>query len=207
MDNHQDLIDLIKSTPAIEPPDHLTPRVMATVMQEASEGRQARAWHFLSMSREFTQNPISAFRAGIDNMELVWHFFIAGFVYAIIGTLLLIGFSEFTQVTALSEWISLQPFLWLASALMFVFCGGVLYAGGNRGLQLVRSYVFFHIGFVIVNGIFISLSSALPLTIVFTVLFAMPVIIIGITLFISNDKTRKFLTKGEIFSHAVQEKA
>jgi hypothetical protein len=203
MDHQQDLIDLIKSAPAIQPPDEFTPGVMAAVMQ-TKEGSRARAWDFFSMPREFTLDPISDFRSGTGNMELVWHFFIAGFVYAIIGTSLLIGFEGIKHITTLSEWISLQPFLWLASALMFMFCGVVLYAGANRGLNLVRSYLFFHIGFAIINGIFIGLSSALPLTIMFTVLFAMPIIIIVSSLVINKNKTRKFLTQGEIFSHAVQ---
>jgi hypothetical protein len=203
MDKHQEIINLIKSTPAIRPPDYFTPGVMAAVMQ-VREGVFARVWNFLFIPHQFAQNPTSAFEKGISNTELVWHFFIAGFVYAIIGTSLLIGFSEFKYVAALSEWISLQPFLWLASALMFFFCGVVLYAGVKHGLNFVRSYVFFHIGFAIINGIFISLSSVLPLTIMFAVLFAMPVIIIASSLFIGKNKTRKFLTKGEIFSHAVQ---
>jgi hypothetical protein len=205
MDQHQDIINLIKSTPSIEPPDDLTPRVMEAVM-EAREGVFERAWDFLSMPRESTLKTISAFQAGIGNMELVWHFLIAGFIYAIIGASLLVGLSEFKHVTVLSEWIAWQPFLWLASALLCVLCGVVLYAGagGNRGLNLVRFYMFFHIGFVIINGIFISLSSALPLTIIFAVFFALPVIVVGISLFIDKDRTGKFLSKGEIFSHAVQ---
>jgi hypothetical protein len=204
MDNHQDIINLIKSAPAIAPPEDFTPRVMASVMQGVNEGLQARVWNFITRPRAFTPNPVSAMQAGIANTELVWHFLIAGFVYATIGASLLIGLSELRHVTALSEWIALQPFLWLASALMFAICGFVLYAGGNRGLNLVRSYVLFHIGLTIINSVFISLSSALPLTIIFAVFFAMPVIIIGVSLFISSDKTSNFLTQGEIFSHAVQ---
>jgi hypothetical protein len=202
MDEFKDIEGLIRRAPAVRPPEDFTPRVMASVMRTRAGGF-VRAWNFLARPRESALDPVGYVRAGIGHGELIWHFFIAGFVYALIGTLLLVGFSGFKYVTDLPEWISLQPFFWLGSALMFTFCGIVLYADFNRGLHLVRSYVLFHIGFAIINGISVGLSSDLPLTIPFAVLFAIPVMIIGSALF-GKDKPRKFFTKGEIFSHAVQ---
>ncbi|NPU85275.1 MAG: hypothetical protein HPY65_12415 [Syntrophaceae bacterium] len=140
-------------------------------------------------------------------MDLVWHFLIAGFMYAIIGTFMLIGFSGIKYITTLSGWISFQPYLWLASALTFLACGIVLHRDLSHGMTLVRFYVAFHIVLTVINGIFISLSSALPLTIMYTVLFATPIVLVGSSLFTNKLQITKLFSQGEILNHAMHQKS
>ncbi len=206
MENDKHIIDLISKMPTVQTPDDFTPRVMEAVRQ-TRKGVFGSMWHFLSTPRRLELETTHSYPAGKGSMDLVWHFLIAGFMYAIIGTFLLIGFSGIKYMTTLSEWISLQPYLWLASALSFLACGIVLHRGLNRGMTLVRFYVAFHIVLTVINGILISLSSALPLTILYTVLFATPIMLVGSSLFINNQKISKLFRQGEIFNHAMHQKS
>lgn len=206
MDSEKQIIRLLKNLPDIQTADDFTPRVMAAVNRE-------RQGAFVNMRNLFSRHWATAFSKSTPFptegriMELVWHFLIAGFMYAIIGTFMLIGFSSIKNITTLSGWISFQPYLWLASAALFLACGVALHRGMRHGMTLVRFYMAFHIVMTIINGIFISLSSALPLTIMYTVLFATPIVLVGSTLFVNNLKFKKLFSQGEILNHAIHHKS
>jgi hypothetical protein len=163
MDQHQDIIDLIKSTPAIQPPDHLTPRVMATVMQEANEGVYMRAWNFLSMPRESTLDPIKALRTGITRDEMSLYFMLIAFAHLILAIVLFMGFENSAAGAFIPPLLLLQPGLSLCLAGWLGFWGFRLKKNSQAGIKGARFASLLYIEVVVISGALLLMELSLVL--------------------------------------------
>jgi hypothetical protein len=157
MDQHQDLIDLIKSAPTFDPPDDLTPRVMATVMQ-SKEGSDARAWHFLSMPREFTLDPIKVLRTGIDNNQRSLYFLLVAFAHLILTAVLFVGLRNMVVETLIPPIIRLQPWISLLLAGWLVFWAFLLKKNAKAGIRGAKYATLLYIEAVVINGVLLIME-------------------------------------------------
>jgi hypothetical protein len=162
MDNQQDIIDLIKSTPPIQPPDDFTPKVMVAVMQ-ASEGSRARAWNFLSMSREFTLDPIRALRTGIGREEMSLYFMLVAFVHLILAVVLFMGFKNSDAGALIPPLLLLQPGLSLCLAGWLGFWGFLLKKNSQAGIKGARFASLLYIEAVVISGALLLMELSLVL--------------------------------------------
>ena len=151
MDNHQDIMDLIKSTPAIRPPDDLTPRVMASVMK-AKEGVSMRAWDFLSIPREFTLDPIRALRTGISRDEMSLYFMLVAFAHLTLAVVLFMGFKNSDAGALIPRLLLLQPGLSLCLAGWLGFWGFLLKNNSPAGVKGARFASLLYIEVVVISG-------------------------------------------------------
>jgi hypothetical protein len=162
MDNHQDIIDLIKSTPAIQPPDNLTPRVMANVMK-AKEGVSMRAWDFLSIPREFTLDPIRALRTGISNDEMSLYFMLVAFAHLTLAVVLFMGFKNSNAVALIPPLLLLQPGLSLCLAGWLGFWGFLLKKNSQAGVKGARFASLLYLEVVVISGALLLMELSLVL--------------------------------------------
>ena len=167
MDNHQDIINLIKSAPAIEPPGDFTPRVMASVMQERA-GAYTRAWNFLAAPREFTLDPIKALHTGISREEMSIYFLLVAFAHLTLAIVLYIGFkSSGIKNSDLSEFISplllLQPGLSLCLAGWLGFWGFLLKKNSQAGIKGAKFASLLYIEVVVISGALLLMELSLVL--------------------------------------------
>ena len=146
MEKHQDIINLIKSTPAIQPPEDFTPRVMASVMQERA-GVYTRAWNCLAAPREFTLDPIKALRTGISREEMSLYFLLVAFAHLTLAVVLFIGLKSSGFKTSdagalLPPLLMLQPGLSLSLAGWLGFWGLLLKKNAPDGVAGVKGARF-----------------------------------------------------------------
>jgi hypothetical protein len=163
MDQHHDIIDLIKSTPAIQPPDHLTPRVMASVMQEARAGVLLRAWGFLSMSRESTLDPLKALRTGVTRDEMSLYFMLVAFAHLALAVVLFMGYENSDAGELMPPLLLLQPGLSLCLAGWLGFWGFLLKRNSQAGVKGARFASLLYIEAVVISGALLLMELSLVL--------------------------------------------
>jgi hypothetical protein len=196
MDHPQDIIDLIKSTPAVQPPDNLTPKVMAAVMQ-ASKGSRARAWNFLSMPREFTLDPVRALHTGIDNDQRSLYFLLVAFGHLILTAVLFIGLRNMVVETLIPPIIRLQPWVSLLLAGWLVFWAFLLKKNAKAGINGVKFATLLYIEAVVINGVLLIMEFKPVLLLVpFFAIAAGIGVAAGIFLAMSCSPGNKRITEG-----------
>jgi hypothetical protein len=162
MDHHQDIIDLIKSAPAFEPPDDFTPRVMATVMQ-VRHGVFMRAWNFLSVSRESTLDPIKALRTGMTRDEMSLYFLLVAFAHLTLAVVLFMGFKNSDRGALMPPLLLLQPGLSLCLAGWLGFWGFLLKRNSQSGIKGARFASLLYIEAVVISGALLLMELSLAL--------------------------------------------
>jgi hypothetical protein len=162
MDKHQDIINLIKSTPSIQPPDDFAPRVMAAVMQ-AREGVYARVWNFLSMPRESTLDPIRALRTGISRAEMSLYFMLVAFAHLVLAVVLFMGYENSDAGELMPPLLLLQPGLSLCLAGWLGFWGFWLKRNSQAGLKGARFASLLYIEAVVISGALLIMELSLVL--------------------------------------------
>ncbi|MCX5831475.1 MAG: hypothetical protein NT140_06255, partial [Deltaproteobacteria bacterium] len=167
MQNHQDIINLIKSAPAIDPPEDFTPRVMASVMQERA-GAYTRAWHFLAAPREFTLDPIKALRTGISRDEMSLYFLLVAFAHLALAVVLYIGFKNSGFKTSdagalFPPLLLLQPGLSLFLAGWLGFWGFLLRKNPQSGIKGARFASLLYLEVVVIGGALLLMELCLVL--------------------------------------------
>jgi hypothetical protein len=196
MDEHQDLIDLIRLAPSVAPPDNLTSRVMAAVMQ-ARQGVFMRAWHFLSMPRESTLNPIRALHTVISNEERSLYFLLVAFAHLTLGVVLLMGLKNIEAGTLASQLLLLQPWLSLLLAIWLGFWGFFLKINPKAGIKGAKFAALLYVEAVVVNGVLLIMEfkPVLLLIPLFSIVAGIGVAC-GIFLAISCSHGNKRITEG-----------
>ena len=157
MDHQQDIIDLIKSTPAIQPPDDFTPRVMAAVTR-TREGIYTRAWNFLSRPREATLHPIRALQTGISNEERGLYFLLVAFAHLILAVVLLIGLKNIDAGTLVSPLLLLQPWLSLFLAGWLGLWGFLLRKNAEAVIKGAKFATLMYIEAVVINWVLLIME-------------------------------------------------
>jgi hypothetical protein len=185
MDHAKEMIDLIKSTPAVRPPDDFTARVMKAVMKE--EGLFERSWRALLAPRVFPLDPFRALRAGSGQEELGVYFLLAAFAHLILGAVLMTGFSRIDTATSFPGLFGMQPWLSFLLALWLGVWGGLLKRdskrGGGVGLKGARFAALIYIEAVVVNGVLLLMAfRSLPLVVPFVAFVVVGTVAVGIFL-------------------------
>jgi hypothetical protein len=188
MDNHQDIINLIKSTPAIQPPDDLTPRVMARlpVLDRGiwSQVRQS----LLNPSWAGVQSRWAQILPVSNKRECSFCFFITGFFYLIMGIVLMAGFKAIGSSMAAMEWITLQPHLTIGAAMWLLSLGMVLMTDGRTAIKMTRYGTLFYVFFAVVNGILMRPYLHVPYAGVFIIGFVATSALMGVMLALAVKK-------------------
>jgi hypothetical protein len=188
MDNQQDIIDLIKSTPAIEPPDDFTRRLMGR-LPELDHGLWAMAKQTLFnpsgtgvRSRWAQILPVS------NTRECSFCFFVTGFFYLIMGIVLMAGFKAIGSSMAAMEWITLQPHLTIGAATWLLALGMVLMMDGSTAIRIARYGTLFYIFFTVFNGILMRPYLHVPYAGVFIIGFVATSALMGVMLALAVNK-------------------
>jgi len=153
MSEFKDLIRIMETTPKVQPPDGFTEGVMVRLATEQTDGVWMRIHSMI--------DPIVA---GVGNgwiqqmtvstpRECSLCFFMTGFFYLIMGIILTIGFRTIGSGMALADWIALQPYLAIGSAIWLMTLGVILIMDGRVANKLVQYGTLLYIFFTVFNGV------------------------------------------------------
>ncbi len=171
MDPHQDITDLIKSTPAIQPPADFTMMVMARLPEETETVRRfSFRWPFRIPA--FTTDMNLGFRRPVTKTECAFYFLLTGFFYFVLGVILTIGLRRMAAGLPVAGWLEMQPVFSLLVALCLMALGVALYRDGDAAVRAARIGVTVYAGFVILNGWSGAISTHVPAAVFFSTTFS-----------------------------------
>jgi len=157
MEKFRELIDIIQKTPAVQPPEDLTPHVMLSLMQ-VKTGFFARVWNSIARQRSFSLNPSRALRGESSNNEIYVYFMLAAAAHLVFASVLLIGFQNIVTKTLLPPIILLQPWLLLFLTCWLGFWGLVLKKKSTIGIKMARITMLMYIEVVVINGVLLIIE-------------------------------------------------
>ena len=152
MDNHQDIIERIKSTPVMQPSASFTDHVMRR-LPNRYPGILLKVGAFVNQLYSSALAVDGDREGGLTRRECSFYFFITGFFYLIIGIVLIIGFQGISTGMVATEWIKLQPHLTIGAAIWLLALGFVLMMDGSVGIKAARYGTLIYVFFAVVNGI------------------------------------------------------
>lgn len=126
-----EMVDLLGKSRKIAPPPDFTTRVMAA-LPDRPDGVWSGLAALLLERREFSFNPVQAFRGGAEREESFLYFAIMGFAHLVVFFFLAAGLKAGSLPAApYSQWISLQPPILLFCALWFFAAAGMVLLPGQ----------------------------------------------------------------------------
>jgi hypothetical protein len=182
MEKFKNIIQKIQKPKLIEPPDDFTPRVMTAIMQ-AKISFYARARDFLFRHREFSSD-VSSIISGIitSHKQYAYLLFFIGIFYLITGSFILWGLHDALKSTDINLWLRMQPYFAVLSAILLIFVGIFVVIYKQKAVLTARNIIIMHTIFILVNACIVEWTLFLPVTLIFTLILAVPAFLSGIML-------------------------
>ncbi len=178
-DNHneyEDLITIIQAAPQATPPADITQRVMGQLPEQRlrllSLLQKVGLGFYLNESSENANSKAAC----------SFYYFITGFFYLIIGIVSVTYMKQISIELSTINWIGLQPYFAIGTALWLFVLGLVLKINGRSGVTAARYGTMLYIFFVVANSIFIRSYLHIPYAIIFVIGLAASGAFMGIML-------------------------
>lgn len=178
-DNHneyEDLITIIQAAPQATPPADITQRVMGQ-LPEQKRGLISLLKK-VGLGFYFNENSDTS----ISRAVCSFYYFITGFFYLIIGIVSVTYMKQISIELSTINWIGLQPYFAIGTALWLFVLGLVLKINGRSGVTAARYGTMLYIFFVVANSIFIRSYLHIPYAIIFVIGLAASSAFMGIML-------------------------
>jgi|APFre7841882793_1041355.scaffolds.fasta_scaffold11173_2 hypothetical protein len=163
---------MMREEPAPEPPTGLGESIMSRVRAHRSS-----PWKVISEAllkpREVSFHPLKALRSPVSGKECSFYFIMVGVFYAILGVILMVGLHRLGASLVTPGWVRWQPQIALVTAGCMVAIGLYLLKDGKVALRMARVGALVYLGFSLLNGIFVSLEWALPVSAFMSLLSAL----------------------------------
>jgi hypothetical protein len=182
MEEFQDLTDIIRKTPSMQPPDDFTLQVMREVMGTKTSF-YSRAWDFLFRPREFSSD-VSCIISGLitSHKQYAYLLFFIGTFYLITGSFTLWRLHDALTSTNIDLWLRMQPYFAVLSAILLIFVGIFIVIYKQKAVLTARNIIILHTVFIAVNACILELKLFLPATLFFTLILTAPAVLSGMML-------------------------
>ena len=174
---YQDLIRHIEALPKETPSAHFTQRAMEN-LPEHSVGLLSK---LRQIESEFNYGWISPSES-VSKATCFFYYFIAGLFYMIIGIVSMIGISKIGIGTETMNWVAIQPYLAIGTAIWLFALGIALVLDGRAGIRAARYGTMFYIFFAVVNSILMWPYLHIPYAVIFIIALAATSAFMGIML-------------------------
>ena len=125
-ERYRDLIDTMRKSPVVGPPEDFTVRIMARLPEPGRLGLGGLG--ALPMRR----------RAPATRAECSICFFLSGLFFFVMGVLVMGGLDNVVNPAGIEAWVTLQSLVLVVCALWFAVLGIGVMKGGATGLRAVR---------------------------------------------------------------------
>jgi len=156
-EKYESLIEMIDSTPKVQPPERLT----ANIMRRLDVTEKASIWTRIKDDLQDLVRGTYKFawtqKLTVSNpRECSYCFFMTGFFYFVMGIILMSGFRTISGSSSQTDWINLQPFLSLSTAIWLLALGGILILKNRTALKIARLGTLIYIFCTVSNGVLLS---------------------------------------------------
>lgn len=172
----RDLTEIMENAGQKKPSENFTSAVMARL----SEGKETIKT--FSLGRLFSNNLNFSFQNSVTKTECAFCFFLTGFFYLIIGSILMVGIQGIGSSMAAMEWIKLQPHLTIGEAIWLLVLGVILMIAGSAGMKIAKYGTLLYIFFAVVNSMLLRPYLRFPYADIFIIGLAATGALMGIML-------------------------
>jgi len=152
MEEFTDITEIIRKSPAVDPPVDFTYRMMGRIA--GMEPVQPSVYKdFLMKPRQFSIHPLTAIKDGATREECFFYFILTGFAHLILASVLFLGIRDIYGNITGSTWLMIQPFVVLFLAVWFFIFGFLLLRWRIAGLTAARIAIFIYLEIIIINGV------------------------------------------------------
>lgn len=157
------LIEIMESEPKLQPPEGLSEKIMMRLAVEERHDlwRKSKGAisDFLVGRYHFGWSPkltVSSPR------ECSYCFFMTGFFYLVMGIILMVGFKTISSSFSATDWIKLQPYVTLSTAIWLLALGGILIMESRTAFKIARFGTLLYIFCTVSNGVLMSSYLHIP---------------------------------------------
>ncbi|HQM43955.1 MAG TPA: hypothetical protein PLI72_09465 [Smithellaceae bacterium] len=173
---YEDLIKIIQAVPQATPPADITRRVMGRLPEER--------FRLLSLFKKVSLgfNLIDKSETSISMAACSFYYFITGLFYLIIGIVSVTYMKKISMDFSTINWIGLQPYFAIGTALWLFSLALVLNISGRSGVNAARYGTILYIFFAVINSLLIRYYLHIPYAIIFVIGLAASSAFMGIML-------------------------
>ncbi len=183
MEEYQDIINAMKYEKTVQPPENFTGQVMCRISNiHHDEAKSTILGGILGAS-----GPVS-------RTECSFCFLVTGIFYLVFGLMLKAGMRNIHLEKNLIQWIWMQPWVALVTAILFITLSFVLFSGGSKAIKAARLGIIFYVGFAVLNGLAVLVISSIPATIILSALIICIGVVFGILLEKMIDQCQGHIT-------------
>jgi len=181
-----DLIQMMKNVPPNRPPESFTANVMARLSERKANVRQFSLRQLFGIPA-FTTNLTIGFRSSVTKTECAFYFLMTGFFYLVLGLILMFSLQQLTTGLPVVSWLKIQTVFYLLAALCLMVLGAAFYTAGAVAVPVARIGTVLYALLVILNGLTGVISTHVPAAIFFSAIFAVGGVIMAALLGIAVD--------------------
>jgi len=172
MDNHQDIIDRIKSTPTIQPPDALLGQVMAR-LEKVDQSAVGKIKRFLFRQQKISPDVEGIFFGRITSyQQCAFLLFMVGFFYLVTGFVTAWEFHDAITGGNINPWLKMQPYITIGSAL-FILSTAFLISYRPQATTFIQYAIIVHTFFILVNALILESILSLPVALIYVLILTM----------------------------------
>jgi len=183
----EDIRKMIQKTPAVQPPEDFTDRVMDRIgLSSPHYGPTDKIVSFFTQSRSL--NDLGFLAGNITKRQCGYYFIFVGLFYFIVGLVFSRSLEAVSSTGYQTMWLPYQPEFSFAVAIGFALFGISFIASRSVSIGLYKFGIFIYVGLVIINSMVLQMDMNIPVVAFALLPLTIGSVIIGWFLFYVIDR-------------------
>ncbi len=181
MENHNDIIDILKKHETISPPDDIVQKVMEGA-KKAEDGLVYKLYRLLFQRRQLSSDIQGILSGNIATQaQCFFLLFIVGLFYLLMGLFVIFGMKDLLANTNINLWLRFQPYLAVISGFFIMYLAFFI-KKKPQAIVVAKYGIIAHSIFVVINALFLEFILVFPVALAFSLALSALAVFLGILL-------------------------
>ena len=194
MENHNDIIDILKKHETISPPDDIVQKVMEGA-KKAEDGLVYKLYRLLFQRRQLSSDIQGILSGNIATQaQCFFLLFIVGLFYLLMGLFVIFGMKDLLANTNINLWLRFQPYLAAISGFFIMYLAFFI-KKKPQAIVVAKYGIIAHSIFLIINALILEFVLVFPVAMAFLLALSLLAVFLGILLVSSINN---FIKSGSV---------
>ncbi len=181
MENHNDIIDILKKHETISPPDDIVQKVMEGA-KKAEDGLVYKLYRLLFQRRQLSSDIQGILSGNIATQaQCFFLLFIVGLFYLLMGLFVIFGMKDLLANTNINLWLRFQPYLAVISGFFIMYLAFFI-KKKPQAIVVAKYGIIAHSIFIIINALILEFVLVFPVAMAFLLALSVLAVFLGILL-------------------------
>ena len=181
MENHNNIIDILKKHETISPPDDIVQKVMEGA-KKAEDGLVYKLYRLLFQRRQLSSDIQGILSGNIATQaQCFFLLFIVGLFYLLMGLFVIFGMKDLLANTNINLWLRFQPYLAVISGFFIMYLAFFI-KKKPQAIVVAKYGIIAHSIFVVINALFLEFILVFPVALAFSLALSALAVFLGILL-------------------------